>query len=183
MPSGAWKLDSVRVSPKIWTKSSRKPPSRTLNIPSFLNVRWNRFLDPVSVPLGFRLDLELNLYIQYVGGENNNHLIVEITDPDHYQNLISCSLAWGWRLQQISWKFVHEFLWHPADIQNRGDNTAFFGRGKNIPADLHFSMKNFITNETFTPKLHLGSILLHICSFRGSVCIYKWVKLIKYKMS
>lgn len=105
-PSCAREFNSVLVPSKIWAESKegrkggRKPRSRTHNSPSCLNLRWNRFLDPTSMPLGFGLDLELNLYIQYGGGgRNNNHLIVEITDLDHYQNLIKCSLASGWSLQ------------------------------------------------------------------------------------
>lgn len=108
------------MSSEIWAETGWSPPSRTLNIPWFLNSRWNRFFDPASIPLDFGLDLELNLYIQYVGGwgvENNNHLIVEITDPDHYQNLINPSQAWGWALWQISWKFVRGGFRHHADIQ------------------------------------------------------------------
>lgn len=68
----------------------------------------------------------------WVGVENNNHLIVEITDPDHYQNLINPSQAWGWSLWQISWKFVRGCFRHHADIQIKWQrwNCSFLERWK-----------------------------------------------------
>lgn len=116
-------------------------------------------------------------------GKNNNHLIVEITDPDHYQNLINCSLARGWSLQQMSWKFVQEFLWHPADIQNRGDNTASLAEVKIYPL-IYISIWG--TAAQMRP-LCLNYILegscLYIFSFGGSVCMCETSKASKNMIS
>ena len=84
-----------------------KPPPRTPKLPFFLKIRGEiDFLTPASAPLGMWIGFGIKslrpiyvcvcVCVEGWGGErNNNHLIVEITDPDHYQNLISCSLAPG----------------------------------------------------------------------------------------
>lgn len=67
------------------------------------------------------------IYIRAGGGGrgNNNHLMVEITDPDHYQNLIKRSLARGRSRQQTSWKFSDATL--TCGLHDRGGNTTSCG--------------------------------------------------------
>jgi len=99
----------------------KTPRPRTPSILSVLNLRCNRFLDPARAPLRLWIGFGIKSLYPVCGvgrcWGGNNHLIVEITGPDHYQNLINRSLARGWARRRISWKFVHELLRHHADIE------------------------------------------------------------------
>lgn len=93
--------------------------------PSFLKFEVKSISWPLRVHRqGCGLDLELNLYVPiYVcvwrGGEERETiiiLIVEITDPDHYRNLISCFAGSG-LISPPNFMGICSFPRHPADTQ------------------------------------------------------------------
>lgn len=115
-------LCSVGVSFIICGRTRRKPPWRTQNIPSFFDFEVKSISWPSKCTVRVWIGFGIKSLYPMGGRRNNNHLIVETTDPDHYQNLINCCLPGGWSLHQISRKCVHEFFRYR--LIYRGDNKT-----------------------------------------------------------
>lgn len=108
---------------KTWGRG--KPPPRTPKLPFFLKIRGEiDFLTPASAPsgmwIGFGIKSLRPIYVcVWRGGEERETiiiLIVEITDPDHYRNLISCFAGSG-LLSPPNFMGICSFPRHPADTQ------------------------------------------------------------------
>lgn len=93
--------------------------------PSFLKIRGEiDFLTPASAPsgmwIGFGIKSLRPIYVcVWRGGEERETiiiLIVEITDPDHYRNLISCFAGSG-LISPPNFMGICSFPRHPADTQ------------------------------------------------------------------
>lgn len=93
--------------------------------PSFLKIRGEiDFLTPASAPsgmwIGFGIKSLRPIYVcVWRGGEERETiiiLIVEITDPDRYRNLISCFAGSG-LISPPHFMGICSFPRHPADTQ------------------------------------------------------------------
>lgn len=116
----------VEFCPGCHQKLGRgKPSPRTPKLPFFLKIRGEiDFLTPASAPsgmwIGFGIKSLRPIYVcVWRGGEERETiiiLIVEITDPDHYRNLISCFAGSG-LISPPNFMGICSFPRHPADTQ------------------------------------------------------------------
>lgn len=112
-----------RSAQKTWGRG--KPSPRTPKLPFFLKIRGEiDFLTPASAPsgmwIGFGIKSLRPIYVcVWRGGEERETiiiLIVEITGPDRYRNLISCFAGSG-LISPPHFMGICSFPRHPADTQ------------------------------------------------------------------
>lgn len=116
----------VEFCPGCHQKLGRgKPSPRTPKLPFFLKIRGEiDFLTPASAPsgmwIGFGIKSLRPIYVcVWRGGEERETiiiLIVEITDPDRYRNLISCFAGSG-LISPPHFMGICSFPRHPSDTQ------------------------------------------------------------------